>query len=87
MIQADKDDVFMVLPYSELSAKDMRKNELNGKVDAGVGGKSVNKILLYRDANKDGGVESSSIFIDNLNQRYGMLIIKNQFYIAKNDGL
>ncbi|WP_312822703.1 hypothetical protein [Epilithonimonas sp.] len=77
----------MVLTYSELSAKDMRKNDLNGKGDAGVGAKSVYIILLYRDANKDGGVESSSIFIDNLNQRYGMLIIKNQFYISKNDGL
>ncbi len=87
MIQTDKDDIFMVLPYSERSAKDIRKNDLNGKGAEGVGGKSVYKILLYRDANKDGGVESSSIFIDNLNQRSGMLIIKNQFYIAKNDGL
>ena len=31
MFQADKDDIFMVLPYSERSAKDMRKNDLNGK--------------------------------------------------------
>lgn len=52
MIQTDKDDIFMVLPYSERSAKDMRENDLNGKGDAGVGAKSVYKILLYRDANK-----------------------------------
>ena len=46
MIQTDKDDIFMVLPYSKVSAKDMRKNDLNGKGDSGVGAKSLYIILL-----------------------------------------
>lgn len=87
MIQAENGDIFVVLSNSERSASDKIKNDLSGKSDAEVGGKSANKILLYRDANKDGIAESSSVFIDNLNQPYGMLIIKDQFYVANTDGL
>ncbi|MFC4163047.1 PQQ-dependent sugar dehydrogenase [Epilithonimonas zeae] len=87
MIQADNGDVFVVLSNSERTATEKIKNDISGKSDAEVGGKSANRILLYRDANKDGIPESSSVFLDNLNQPYGMLIIKDQFYVANTDGL
>ena len=87
MIQADNGDVFVVLSNSERSAADKIKNDISGKSDAEVGGKSANKILLYRDVNKDGIYETSSVFLDNLNQPYGMLIIKDKFYVANTDGV
>jgi len=87
MIQASNGDVFVVLSNSERTTKEKIKNDISGKSDAEVGGKSANRIILYRDANKDGVAESSSVFLDNLNQPYGMLIIKDQFYVANTDGL
>lgn len=87
MIQASNGDIFVVLSNSERTTKEKIKNDISGKSDAEVGGKSANRIILYRDANKDGVAESSSVFLDNLNQPYGMLIIKDQFYVANTDGL
>ncbi|WP_315057215.1 sorbosone dehydrogenase family protein [Chryseobacterium indoltheticum] len=87
MIQAANGDIFVVLSNSERTKTEKIKNDISGKSDAEVGGKSANRIILYRDANKDGIAESSSVFLDNLNQPYGMLIIKDQFYVANTDGL
>jgi len=87
MIQAANGDVFVVLSNSERTKTEKIKNDISGKSDAEVGGKSANRIILYRDANKDGIPESSSVFLDNLNQPYGMLIIKDKFYVANTDGL
>lgn len=87
MIQAANGDVFVVLSNSERTKTEKIKNDISGKSDAEVDGKSANRIILYRDANKDGVAESSSVFLDNLNQPYGMLIIKDQFYVANTDGL
>lgn len=87
MIQAENGDVFVVLSNSERTVSEKIKNDISGKSDAEVGGKSANRIILYRDANKDGIPESSSVFLANLNQPYGMLIINDQFYVANTDGL
>ncbi|MPT32021.1 MAG: sorbosone dehydrogenase family protein [Chryseobacterium sp.] len=87
MIQAENGDIFVVLSNSERSAKVKIINDISGKSDAEVGGRSANRIILYRDANKDGIPESSSVFLSNLNQPYGMLIIKDKFYVANTDGL
>ena len=87
MIQASNGDIFVVLSNSERSATEKVKNDITGKSDAEVDGKSANRIILYRDANKDGVPESSSVFLDHLNQPYGLLIIKDKFYVANTDGL
>lgn len=87
MIQAENGDVFVVLSNSERTVSEKIKNDISGKSDAEVDGKSANRIILYRDTNKDGIPESSSVFLANLNQPYGMLIINDQFYVANTDGL
>lgn len=87
MIQGENGDIFVALSNSERSTADKIKNDLSGKSDAEVGGQSANRIILYRDANKDGIPETSSVFLANLNQPYGMLIIKDKFYVANTDGL
>jgi len=48
---------------------------------------SANQITIFRDINGDGEYEMRSIFIEDLNQPYGMLILGDHFYIANTDGL
>ncbi|MDT0295219.1 sorbosone dehydrogenase family protein [Mesonia ostreae] len=48
---------------------------------------SANKILLFRDTNKDGSQDEKHIFKENLNQPFGMLIHEGHFYVANVDGV
>jgi glucose/arabinose dehydrogenase len=50
-------------------------------------GTSANDILLFRDVNGDGKPELRSVFLSGLNQPYGVLVIKDWFYVANTDGL
>jgi glucose/arabinose dehydrogenase len=50
-------------------------------------GKSANRITILRDTNSDGVPDMRSVFLSNLNQPYGMLILGNSFYVANTDGL
>lgn len=50
-------------------------------------GKSANRITMFRDSNKDGIYESRYVFAKGLNQPFGMLILKNHFYVANTDAL
>ena len=48
---------------------------------------SANRITLLRDTNADGEVDERYVFLDNLNQNFGMLVLDNFFYVANTDGL
>lgn len=48
---------------------------------------SANRITVFRDKDKDGVFETREIFKEGLNMPFGMLILKNYFYIANTDGL
>ncbi|HEA23011.1 MAG TPA: sorbosone dehydrogenase family protein [Pricia antarctica] len=48
---------------------------------------SADRITMLRDANNDGEVDERHIFIEGLNQNFGMLVLDNFFYIANTDGL
>ncbi len=48
---------------------------------------SANRITLLRDTNQDGKVDERHVFLEDLNQNLGMLIIDNYFYVANTDGL
>jgi glucose/arabinose dehydrogenase len=50
-------------------------------------GKKGNNILLLKDKNKDGVAESKSVYLKNLNQPFGMLVINDKFYVANTDAL
>ena len=50
-------------------------------------GKKGNNILMFRDSNKDGTPESKSVYMSNLKQPFGMLILNNKFYVANTDAL
>ena len=48
---------------------------------------SKNQITIFRDSDKDGKFETRNVFISGLNKPFGMLILKDFFYIANTDGL
>jgi len=48
---------------------------------------SADRITIFRDKDKDGNYETRAIFAEDLNQPYGMLILKDYFYVANTDGL
>ncbi len=50
-------------------------------------GKSANRITLLRDTNHDGLPDRRTIFLANLDQPFGMLILNNYFYVANTDAL
>jgi glucose/arabinose dehydrogenase len=48
---------------------------------------SANRITLLRDADHDGVPETRSVFLQGLNQPFGMLVLGDFFYVANTDGL
>jgi hypothetical protein len=48
---------------------------------------SADRITLVRDNDKNGTVDERFVFLEGLNQPFGMLIIDDYFYAANTDGL
>jgi glucose/arabinose dehydrogenase len=48
---------------------------------------SGNRVILFRDTDHDGIPDLTSVFLSDLNQPLGMLIIGSSFYVANTDGL
>lgn len=87
IVVAPNGDVIVVLSNSERSKAEQAVNAVTGKAKSEVSGKSVNTIMLFRDANKDGKPEVVTTFLSGLNQPYGAAFIGNSFYVANTDGL
>ncbi len=54
---------------------------------AGAVGESANRITLLRDADGDGVAETQEIFLENLNQPFGMALLGDKFYVGNTDGV
>jgi glucose/arabinose dehydrogenase len=50
-------------------------------------GVSANRITLLRDADGDGVAEIREVFLENLNQPFGMALVGDTFYVGNTDGL
>jgi glucose/arabinose dehydrogenase len=50
-------------------------------------GVSANRITLLRDADGDGVAERREVFLEGLNQPFGMALIGNTFYVGNTDAL
>jgi glucose/arabinose dehydrogenase len=48
---------------------------------------SANRITLFRDTNGDGKPDLRSVFMTDLNQPFGMLVLGNSFYVANTNGV
>jgi glucose/arabinose dehydrogenase len=47
----------------------------------------ANRITLLRDANGDGTVDKQTVFLENLNQPFGMVLVKTTLFVANTDGV
>jgi glucose/arabinose dehydrogenase len=56
-------------------------------VTSGSVGVSQNRIVLLRDADRDGVAETRSVFLDNLNQPFGMTLVGDTLFVANTDGV
>ena len=54
---------------------------------AGAVGASANRITLLRDTNGDGVAEIQEVFLEGLNQPFGMALLGNTFYVGNTDGV
>jgi glucose/arabinose dehydrogenase len=54
---------------------------------AGAGEPSPNRVILLRDANRDGIAETRSTFLENLSSPFGMTLVDNDLYVANTDAL
>ncbi|MCP8940847.1 sorbosone dehydrogenase family protein [Alsobacter sp. SYSU M60028] len=54
---------------------------------AGSVGVSANRITRLRDADGDGVAEISGVFLDKLNQPFGMALAGDTFYVGNTDGI
>ena len=50
-------------------------------------GVSANRITLLRDADGDGVAETQQVFLDGLNQPFGMALLSDTFYVGNTDGV
>jgi len=50
-------------------------------------GKSANRISLFRDADGDGVADVREVFLDGLNQPFGMAVTDDRFYVGNTDGI
>jgi glucose/arabinose dehydrogenase len=48
---------------------------------------SANRITLLRDADGDGVAETKSVFLENLNSPFGMVLVGEDFYVANSDAI
>ena len=55
--------------------------------NAGALGPSPDRIVLLRDTNGDGVVDERHVFLDHLNQPFGMLLLGGTFYVANTDAV
>jgi hypothetical protein len=54
---------------------------------AGAATPSANRITLLRDVDGDGVAESRSVFVENLNSPFGMVLVGDELFIANTDAL
>jgi glucose/arabinose dehydrogenase len=54
---------------------------------AGALSDSADRITLLRDADRDGIVETRTLFAENLNQPYGMALVGDYFYVGNTDAV
>ena len=80
-------DIFVSEANTTLSGIAKFGASISRKIKTQHYGKSANRITMFRDNNKDGIYESRYVFAEGLNQPFGMLILKNNFYVANTDAL
>ncbi len=84
---APNGDVFVSEANTKSSGIKKIKDDISGKSKSANNTESGNRIILLRDADKDGTYETRETFLSGLNRPFGMLVIGNSFYVANTDGI
>ncbi|GAB3935393.1 PQQ-dependent sugar dehydrogenase [Mucilaginibacter myungsuensis] len=84
---APNGDIFVSQANTEMGAVKRVGAKIIGAAASQKLGKSANSIILIRDTNGDGIPDLRTVFLDGLNQPYGMVILNNFFYVANTDGI
>lgn len=84
---ADNGDVFVAQSNTILKGIKKIGAKISRKIKTQHIGESANEILLFRDFDQNGIPRKKYIFLQGLNQPFGMLILKNHFYVGNTDGL
>ncbi|MEX2594208.1 MAG: sorbosone dehydrogenase family protein [Anditalea sp.] len=79
-------DIFVAESNTEVDAEAKAEAEKTGKAES-VNLGNANRITLFRDTNNDGMPDMQEVFLEDLNQPLGMLVLGNSFYVANTDGL
>lgn len=58
-----------------------------GKLKADSREENMNRILLLRDKDHDGKAEVQEVFLEGLNMPFGMVLVKNNLYVACTDAV
>ena len=84
---AGNGDVFVAQSNTVLKGIKKFGAKISRKIKTQHIGESSNQIILLRDFDKNGVPQKRYIFLDGLNQPFGMLILKNHFYVGNTDAL
>ena len=84
---ADNGDVFIAESNTVLKGVKKLGAKIAPKIKTQKQGESADRITLFRDANKDGIAESRHVYLEDLNQPLGMLVLNSKFYVGNTDGL
>ena len=84
---AENGDIFVAESNTILKGIQKIGAKLSRKIKTQHVGESINRITMFRDADKNGIPEKRYTFAKDLNQPFGMLIIGNHFYIGNTDAL
>lgn len=85
--QAHNGDIFVSQASTDVSAVKKAGAIITGKGKSQNLGNSANNVLLFRDKNNDGKPETGEVFLSDLKQPFGMLVLGNYFYVANTDAL
>ena len=77
----------LVAEARSLPRSDQPATKRQGMIASGSIGVSANRITLLRDADRDGVPEIRSVFLENLNQPFGMALVGDTFFVANTDGV
>lgn len=84
---ADNGDVFVAESNTVLKGFVKIGAALSRKIKTEHEGKSANRIILFRDPDKNGIPTKRYVFMEGLKQPFGMLIIGHRFYVGNTDAL
>lgn len=84
---ADNGDIFVAESNTILKGVKKLGAKISRKIKTQHIGNSANRIIMFRDLNKDGVPEHRYVFMEGLNQPFGMLILGKKFYVGNTDAL